>query len=122
MQAEFKKAFNLLKDKHATKDGKIYEKQTDETAKWFMDLISELNSLKGIAVEICGSWIWVSGDTKPVKDKLKELGFHFSGKKSAWYFGSTGAKRTRNNYSMDDIRTMWGSKNVTDSSEQNAIA
>jgi len=38
-----------------------------------------------LTVEITGSWIWVSGDTKPVKDELKDHGMKFSFKKTKWY-------------------------------------
>jgi len=35
----------------------------------------------GLTIEICGSWIWVSGDTRPHKDTLKNAGFKWASKK-----------------------------------------
>ena len=63
----------------------------------------------GLTIEICGSWIWVSGDTKPHRELLKEAGYRFAPKKLMWSF--CGGKRTssRGKYSMDDIRVRHGS-------------
>jgi len=112
MLDQFKTAFNKLKSTHATKEGKLYEKATEETAEDFASLIIKLAKVKGVSVEICGSWIWVSGDTKPVKDTLKDLGFWFSAKKSAWYNNGGLAHKKSKNYTLDEIRSMWGSEAV----------
>ena len=47
-----------------------------------------------VEVELCGTWIWVSGDTKPVKDKLKAEGFFWAFKKKMWYFREEENKKT----------------------------
>lgn len=65
--------------------------------------------LKGVEFEVIGSWVWATGDTKPVKDSLKAAGFHFSAKKSAWYWKPTvdmPKGRAKFN-SMDKLRTHW---------------
>lgn len=112
MLTQFGTAFNKLKSTHATKDGKIYERETEETAEDFASLIIKLAKVKGVKVEMCGSWIWVSGETKPVKDTLKELGFWFSAKKSAWYNNGGASHKKSKNYTLDEIRSMWGSEAV----------
>lgn len=38
-----------------------------------------------IEIELVGSWIWVSGNTYPVKEQLKEAGIFWAGKKKKWY-------------------------------------
>jgi curved DNA-binding protein CbpA len=40
----------------------------------------------GLDIELCGSWLWISGNTKGQKDHLKELGCKWSASKSMWYF------------------------------------
>lgn len=61
-----------------------------------------------IAVELTGSWIWLHGDTKPVKEDLKAQGFRWSGDKQLWYYA--GAKTfNRRAHSMDYIRKHYGS-------------
>jgi len=42
-----------------------------------------------------GSWIWVNGNTYPVKEKLKENGFIWSNKRKAWYKRSDESKEDR---------------------------
>jgi len=40
----------------------------------------------GLYLEICGTWLWVTGKTYPVRDTLKELGFRYSANKLCWYY------------------------------------
>ena len=59
-------------------------------------------------VELCGLWVWVSGNTREHKEELKAEGFRWSPDKTAWYYpGVPSFNRTRR--SMDEIRTMHGS-------------
>ena len=51
------------------------------------------NEREGIEIEVCGSWVWVSGDTKPHKERLKALGFCWHSKKHCWYKSSNGYRR-----------------------------
>ena len=111
MQAEFQTAFEKLKNVHVNKDGEEYEKETTETAGEFMELINKLLHFPDIEVELCGSWIWVSGETKAVKDDLKALGFKWSRNKAAWYFHRDPYhKRSKKSMTLDEIRNMYGSK------------
>ncbi|MBN1187336.1 MAG: hypothetical protein JXB49_33975 [Bacteroidales bacterium] len=48
-------------------------------------LQEKVNS-EGLHLEICGTWLWVTGKTFPVKDTLKDLGFRFSANKLCWYY------------------------------------
>ena len=45
-----------------------------------MSIISESTELK-----LDRDWCWVSGDTKPIKEDLKELGFRWSPRRKQWY-------------------------------------
>ena len=114
MQNEFEKAFELLKNVHINKDGEQYENETTETANEFMDQINKLLHFPGVEVELCGSWLWVTGDTKAVKDELKAMGFKWSRNKVAWYFHREPyRKHSKRNISLDEIREMYGSKSFT---------
>lgn len=122
MQEEFQKRFDELKGVHATKDGETYQKATEETAEEFMNLVNKLLQFEGIEIELCGSWFWVSGNTKPVKEELKVLGFKWSTKKKTWYFHKEPyKKRGKKEYSMDDIRKMWGTKSFSGSQEAREV-
>ena len=76
-------------------------------------IYAKIRHLPGISLEVCGSWLWVTGETRPVKDTLKENGLRFSPNKTAWYWHPAGyRKRSKNRYSMDEVRNMWGSQDL----------
>lgn len=112
---EYDDLFEKLKNTHKNKDGEKYTKETTETAEEFKDIINQLFNLKmeEVEIEIIGSFIWITGNTKEYKDGLKELGFRYSGKKKAWYKApSNYRKRSRKNYDMSTIREIYGSTKV----------
>ena len=80
-----------------------------------MDKIAELLALNlvGCEIELIGTWVWVSGDTKPVKDKLGKdgAGLRWHSKRERWYWhGKTYRRRYNKNASFSDIRQMYGSR------------
>ena len=115
---EYEAAFEQWKNTHRTVDAdkneKFYEKATDETAGEFREILENLIHYPDILIEVIGSWLWVSGDTKPIKEELKKLGFKFSAQKSSWYFHNEPYKKRHNKtFSMEDLRGLWGSQVVT---------
>ena len=85
----------------------------------FIELIGVLVKLPGIDVELCGCWVWVSGDTKAVKDQLKEAGCKFAAKKAMWYWApaESRGKRRRGSKEMSEIRAKYGSRSIKSSDE-----
>jgi len=80
----------------------------------FRDILERLIVLQGLVLEICGSWLWVTGNTYHYKDFLKEHGLKWASKKKAWFWRPDDAKvRTRGELSMDDIRWRHGSQIIT---------
>ena len=45
------------------------------------EIIAELQKLQGVIIEVCGNWIWLTGETRQYKEKLKELGCYWAAKK-----------------------------------------
>lgn len=70
------------------------------------------NMQKGLDVSIAGAWIWVVGDTKPIKDTLKVLNFRWAPKKCAWYFAGCRSS-SRGKYTLDQIFNAYGRRAVT---------
>lgn len=105
MQADYKQAFELVKNKHQNSQGEYYEKETTETAEEFMEILEHLNEMQGVVVEVCGSWLWMTGNTKAYKKELKALGCGWSRKKQAWYYhkGSY-RKQTKVEWTLEEIR------------------
>jgi curved DNA-binding protein CbpA len=79
------------------------------------DLNNAINAVinLNLTLEICGAWLWVSGDTRQYKEHLKEHGFRWAPKKKMWYFRPEDYKSfARGNHSMDEIRAKYGSGNI----------
>ena len=74
-------------------------------------IISLILHFENINIELVGSWIWVSGDTKEIKEKLKEIGFKWASKKKMWYYGEMKAKNP-NPKSLDEIKAKYGSETL----------
>lgn len=83
-------------------------------------VLERLASLDGIKIEICGSWVWVSGATYPVKDAIKAAGCFFSRKKSMWYWraAESGHYHKRGGASMEQIREKYGSESYTGTAQK----
>lgn len=121
MQNQFKAAFERLKNVHVNAEGQTYTKETTETPEEFMEMLDKLMKMNGLYIELCGSWLWVSGNTKEHKDELKAMNFKWSKNKAAWYFHfEPYRKRTKGTCSMDKIREMYGSQRY-ESEEQARI-
>lgn len=59
---EHDRLFEILKRQHNAQADEYH--QTTETAEEFRNLINELLKLDGIICELCGNWLWISGNTK----------------------------------------------------------
>lgn len=79
----------------------------------FRKVISKIINLN-LKIEICGSWIWVSGNTKQYKEELKKAGFWWARKKEMWYWHpKEDKKRRKGSMSMEEIREKYGSQKVS---------
>lgn len=111
---EIMKMVNVAYEVLKSYDGKATV--TGDAAQYGDEMAKALNMISGLGllIEICGAWVWVSGNTKNYKDALKSAGFKWAAKKLCWYFRPSDAKRSRSfgQYSMDIIRAKYGSVTV----------
>ena len=65
INAEYDSLFARLKNVHKSADGKTYtaREETKETPEAFREILEKLSHLDGIEIEICGSWLWITGNT-----------------------------------------------------------
>lgn len=115
INAEYDKLFEMLKNVHQTAEGKTYITDTDNTEKVndFKDIIDKLIRFKGIHIEICGSWIWVTGCTIDYREQLKKMHFKWSKSKVAWYYHREEYRKfSKRNFTLDEIRDLYGSETV----------
>ncbi len=76
------------------------------------DIIERLVVIKGLVVELTGSWLWIGGETQANKEILKSLGCRWARKKHLWYFRDEANARNGKgkSSSMSNIRAKYGSK------------
>ena len=75
-------------------------------------VISKILHFENIIIEVVGSWIWLSGNTKQIKDDLKELGFRWRSKKKMWSYGEMKGKRNHKEQNIDTIKAKYGCQTV----------
>lgn len=79
----------------------------------YRNVIEQIINLPGIIIERVGLWIWVTGDTRPVKTELRAAGLFYASKKAAWYYRSDTLKLTHGGKkSLDEIRDTYGTQIV----------
>jgi curved DNA-binding protein CbpA len=79
-------------------------------------VISKILHYDDLIIEVIGSWIWLSGETKAIKEKLKELNFKWASKKKMWYYGEMKGKNPKQK-SMDEIKYKYGCETVKSKSK-----
>lgn len=78
----------------------------------FPEIIGKVINLE-LVIEICGQWIWISGNTYQYREYLKDNGFYFARNKQIWYWRPREQSSTnRNPISMNRIRSLYGSDTV----------
>ena len=104
---------------HVASDGRT-EATADEAcsaadlAMQYRAIIAQIIKLAGINIELCGAWLWVSGDTYTNREALKAAGLRFASKKKMWYWRPEEAAchKSRRGATMGDIRRKYGSNRI----------
>jgi len=94
----------------------------EEIARKAQEIIKLSNELK---VEVCGVWLWVTGNTRAYAAQLKTLACRWSPKKVAWYFRREidgGRRFHTRHYSLEEIRAKYGSHAVAREEQQQQFA
>lgn len=125
INAEYDAVFGKVKDIHrSTKDpGTTYTaaEETTETPQEFRDVINKIIHLD-LDIEIIGSWIWVTGNTREYKDVLKAAGFRWCNNKVAWTWHREGErKKTHKQFNLTEIRDIFGTNKI-EREEQRKLA
>lgn len=108
---EYKVLFEHLKrfSPEGNESTSAYDKDVDNAIRTALNAIIHLN----INIEICGSWIWVTGNTYQSKEELKTNGFKWSKNKKAWYWHSGEfIKFSKKTCSLNFIREKYGSEEI----------
>ena len=90
-----------------------------KTESHLADKIAEVINLDGIKIELCGVWLWITGESYPHRVLLKNLGFKYSGNKKAWYYHEGSYRKQANKrFTLYQIRKSFGSKVLSDENEK----
>ena len=111
------KALNLEYEtilKNGVFQAEMEKDKTDfDTETAFRDILEKLTVLQGLTLEICGSWLWVTGNTYEHKATLKEAGLKWASKKLAWFWRPDTARCfSKGQIPLEEIRNKYGSKIV----------
>ena len=102
------------------KQSKVVFDFTQETE--LAHMVANLMKYPGLVIEICGTWIWLSGNTYSHKAYLKNLNFKWQHKKEKWYWTSAEFQPRRAKVmSMEHIYQRYGAITI-ETEERNAIA
>jgi len=110
---------DLLNQFHAILKNPVFRfseasKPEQESFGIFADIVSQLAGFNGLKCEICGLWLWVSGNTYFFRAQLKEMGFFFAPQKKMWYWRpAEAATKNKKPLEMEKIRQKYGSNAVS---------
>lgn len=92
----------------------------NEVAEELRKIILETLKIQEIEVELCGLWIWVTGETKKHREEIKAVSpkYRYAPQKSAWYYPGVKSLPHREKWSLDKIRDTYGSSKFTRQDEE----
>lgn len=99
---------------HDGQNGGVYrderqERPTDVDDR-FIEIIDQLIKLDGVGIEVCGKFIWLSGNTYDHRATIKALGFRWASKKRMWFLAPSDWKKQGREWDMGEIRAKHGSQ------------
>lgn len=119
INAEYESLFNILKARNnaAASANESGARWTTETPAEFIAILQKLIPLDGLNIELCGSWLWISGNTYAHRAALKAAGCRWSSSKKMWYWrhAEDAEYRSRGTSSMGKIRTKYGCERISGS-------
>lgn len=114
-----KEYFLLLKmfDKTTSigSDGKEYKYNFDvDKEQEIASFLEKFHSLQleNIEADLIGLYVWITGDTKPAKAKLKEIGCWWHSARECWYFKPSSVRSGRSKGSLEDLAEKYGVTSV----------
>jgi len=89
------------------KDAQNYTEEINE-------ILNKIINLEGVIIEICGNWIWVSGNTYINRFALSKAGLHYKRSEKRWYYKPASYVRygKKKPWSMEKIRNSYGSEKI----------
>jgi hypothetical protein len=77
-----------------------------------METIQKLIAIVGeeinIEIVLIGRWIWITGETRPLKEQFKELGCKWHRDRSCWFWRSASARGYGKGGDLDELADKYG--------------
>lgn len=108
---------HFAKKEQEEREAEHEAKNADSRAEIFTAMnkvIEKIKTLNGLELEICGTWLWVGGETKKHSEALKAAGLRWASRKRKWYWAATPRRGGSGNWSMPRIRDAHGSRSISD--------
>lgn len=126
INAEYKEALKRCNGQTSKgSDGQDHTYRYDEAVEQeVMDALHKILRIKMQAdIAVIGAWIWVLGDTKPVKEELKAVGCMWHAKRVAWYWRPEKQKAYRRSRSdLAGLAAQYGCKMFHATDKETAMA
>lgn len=98
----------------------INEEVNSDFGDMLNDAINAVIGLAGVSIEVCGAWVWLTGNTKQHKETIKAAGYWWAKKKQAWYFRPPDYKsKNKGDWDLEKIRDKYGSVSVNNTPRHN---
>lgn len=82
------------------------------------ELLKVVGDESGCQLYLVGKWIWVHGDTKTIKDQLKEAGCRWAPKHTKWYWRHESSRSFGKGGEFEDIAKRYGMQEVRNGSQK----
>jgi len=111
---DYEKVFEMLKNVKMSGE-EFINVNNHNVHDFFREVIDALLKFQDLEIEICGSWLWVGGNTKPIKEELKAIGLTWRSRKKLWSWCSeeeVNKKKWKKSLPMEKIRNIYGSEKI----------
>lgn len=115
MMKAVNEAYNSLENYEAIEvEGEEIDNNYGEHLNEALNAVINLN----LTIEICGAWVWISGNTYSAKETLKSAKFKYASKKKMWYFRPEKYRsKNRKSWDIEKIRATHGNRTVKSSKD-----
>lgn len=79
----------------------------------FIDSLIKSGALvNGVEAYLIGTWVWIMGETRPVKDTLKGLGCKWHSKRICWFWNADEKRSFYSSKGLDSLAFQYGASKI----------
>lgn len=100
-----------------------YNAEREQAVVDFIDRLIKSGALQPtVDCWLIGTWVWIQGDTKPVKELLKALECKWHSKRACWYWHPDDGRKWHynRNASLDGLAAAYGASRLTGTHREDA--